>query len=48
MGHIWVKARIGRPDGTKYVDTDALVDTGATLTCNPEELGIGIGSASDW
>jgi len=38
MGHIWVKVRIGRSDGTKYVDTDALVDTGATLTVIPRSL----------
>ncbi|RSN68215.1 aspartyl protease [Candidatus Korarchaeum cryptofilum] len=38
MDHIWVKVRIGRPDGTKYVDTDALVDTGATLTVIPRSL----------
>jgi clan AA aspartic protease len=30
--------RIGRPDGTNYLDTDALVDTGATLTVIPRSL----------
>ncbi len=32
MGHVWVKARIGKPDKSVVIDVDGLVDTGATLT----------------
>ncbi len=44
MGHIWVRTRIGRPDKSKVIEVNGLVDTGATLTVIPrkiaEELGL--------
>jgi len=38
MGHVWVKVRLGDPAGTKIIEVDALVDTGATLTVIPRRL----------
>ncbi len=38
MGHVWVRARIARPDGSRYVEVSALIDTGATLTVIPRSI----------
>jgi len=43
VGHVWVRARIGRPDRSKVVEVDALVDTGATLTVVPRRLADELG-----
>jgi clan AA aspartic protease len=44
VGHIWVTVRVGSEDGSRIVETRALVDTGATLTVIPrgiaEQLGL--------
>ncbi len=44
MEHVWVKARVGDESGSRNVEVEALVDTGATLTVVPrrlaEELGL--------
>jgi len=43
MGHVWVKARIGNEDGSKIIETMALVDTGATLTVIPRSIANELG-----
>ncbi|MEM2894160.1 MAG: retroviral-like aspartic protease family protein [Candidatus Bathyarchaeia archaeon] len=40
MGHVWVKAKIGNESRIRYVETDALVDTGATLTVIPRKMAL--------
>jgi clan AA aspartic protease len=44
VGHVWVRARVSDESGSKSVEVEALVDTGATLTAVPrrlaEELGL--------
>ncbi|MEM0233687.1 MAG: retroviral-like aspartic protease family protein [Candidatus Nezhaarchaeales archaeon] len=40
MGHVWVKARIGDESRIKLIETNALVDTGATLTVIPRRMAI--------
>lgn len=37
LGHFWVKARIGDENCIRLIETDALVDTGATLTVIPRK-----------
>jgi len=39
----WIRARIGRPDRSRVVEVDALVDTGATLTVVPRRLADELG-----
>ncbi len=43
MGHVWVRARIGRPDKSVVIEVDGLVDTGATLTVIPRRLARELG-----
>ncbi len=38
MGHEWVGARIAGPDGSRYVEVNALVNTGAALTVIPRNI----------
>jgi len=43
MGHVWVRARIGRPDKSVVIEVDGLVDTGVTLTVIPRRLARELG-----
>ena len=43
MGHIWVTVRIGSEDGSRFIETRALVDTGATLTVIPRGIAVQLG-----
>ncbi|MCX8193637.1 MAG: aspartyl protease family protein [Nitrososphaeria archaeon] len=38
MGHVTVKVKIGSPDKERLIETEGLVDTGATLTTIPREI----------
>ncbi|MEM2593496.1 MAG: aspartyl protease family protein [Candidatus Bathyarchaeia archaeon] len=40
MGHVWVKAKIGDENRIRLIETDALVDTGATLTVIPRRMSV--------
>ncbi|MGC8999154.1 MAG: aspartyl protease family protein [Candidatus Bathyarchaeia archaeon] len=40
MGHVWVKVKIGDENLTRFVEVDALVDTGATLTIIPRKMAL--------
>lgn len=42
MSHVWVKARIGNENCTRLIKTDALVDTGATLTVIPRKIALNL------
>jgi aspartyl protease family protein len=43
VGHIWVTVRVGSEDGSRFVETRALVDTGATLTVTPRGIAVQLG-----
>ncbi len=38
MGHVWVRSRVGDESGSRNVEVEALVGTGATLTVLPRRL----------
>lgn len=40
LGHVWVKAKIGDENRIRLIETNALVDTGATLTVIPRRMTI--------
>ncbi|MCI4457525.1 MAG: clan AA aspartic protease, partial [Desulfurococcaceae archaeon] len=41
--HVWINVKIGSEDGSKIIETKALVDTGATLTVIPREIARELG-----
>ena len=43
VGLMWVKVRVGSEDGSRFVETRALVDTGATLTVIPRGIAVQLG-----
>jgi clan AA aspartic protease len=40
---VWINVKIGSEDGSKIIETKALVDTGATLTVIPREIARELG-----
>ncbi|MBS7610484.1 aspartyl protease family protein [Candidatus Bathyarchaeota archaeon] len=48
MGHVWVKAKIGDENLAKLVETEALVDTGATLTVIPRKIALDLNLKPTW
>jgi len=43
MGHVWVTVKVGSEDGSRVIETRALVDTGATLTVVPRAIANELG-----
>jgi aspartyl protease family protein len=43
VGHMWVTVRVGSEDGSRFVETRALVETGATLTVIPRSIAVQLG-----
>jgi aspartyl protease family protein len=43
VSHMWVTVRVGSEDGSRFVETRALVDTGATLTVIPRGIAVQLG-----
>lgn len=40
VGRMWVTVRVVSEDGSRFVETIALVDTGATLTVIPRSIAV--------
>jgi len=43
VGRMWVTVRVVSEDGSRFVETRALVDTGATLTVTPRGIAVQLG-----
>ena len=48
MAHVWVKVKLSDENFTKVVETDALVDTGATLTVIPRRIALDLNLKPTW
>jgi len=43
LGHVWVRSKIGDEGCSRFVEIDALVDTGTMLTIIPRKLAMDLG-----
>jgi predicted aspartyl protease len=43
LGHVWVRSKIGDESCSRFVEIDALVDAGTTLTIIPRKLAMDLG-----